>query len=122
MLNTSSMASPFILRSDLCTTFAGHRIVPDRVTTVGRTGDIRVYPNFRWVSRNHMEIMVTRSGTIFIRDVSSCAGIYVNRERIETGCWTVIQSTDEIKLGGVLPIQVQTSLDGANDSSGAHMT
>lgn len=75
---------------------AGSRYLVDRdVTLVGRHPDSHVFLDDVTVSRRHAEI-VRRGTELFIRDLGSLNGTYVNGDRVEE---RVLHTGDELQIG-----------------------
>jgi len=77
----------------------------NRITSVGRNGDIRIFKDVPWVSRHHLELLVNQEEN-WIRDANSKAGTYVNGEPISSEIWLKLKDTDEITIGGLLPVNL----------------
>lgn len=83
------------------------QIVPfGRATTVGRSGDIKMYEDVPWVSRHHMEIMADCWGNTWIRDCNSKNGTFLNGRLISNTRWTSVTQADEVAIGGCLPVKI----------------
>ena len=70
------------------------QITGDRMS-IGRTPDAGVFLDDVTVSRNHA-LLVRRQDGIYIDDLGSLNGSYVNRRRIESHC---LADGDEIQIG-----------------------
>jgi len=85
----------------------GRPLEPDRALSVGRGGDISIHRHVNWISRHHMEIKADSSGTLWIRDLDSKVGTFINKKRVCSGHWTLVKPTDTIFFGpGGLPLEV----------------
>ncbi|MGN6695975.1 MAG: FHA domain-containing protein [Aquihabitans sp.] len=98
-----------LVEVDLDTVPAGGRLVVTRgpntgsewdlehvITTAGRHPDSDIFLDDVTVSRRHVEIEQTTSGSV-VRDVGSLNGTYLNQQRIEGD--TPIANGDELQVG-----------------------
>ena len=69
--------------------------VDDERVSIGRTPDAAVFLDDVTVSRNHA-LLVRRSDGIYVDDLGSLNGTYVNRKRIES---QLLADGDEIQIG-----------------------
>lgn len=78
---------------------ANHRLI-----TIGRAEDNDIVIDENSVSRYHLKIFVDEDNTVFVTDLGSTNGTYINGNRI-TGT-QIIQKNDILKAGfGKRPIQ-----------------
>ena len=63
--------------------------------TIGRSPDAEVFLDDVTVSRNHA-LLVRRRDGLYVDDLGSLNGTYVNRKRIES---TVLEDDDEVQIG-----------------------
>lgn len=70
---------------------------------IGRSGDNDIKLSHASVSRHHAEIFVDADGNIFVRDLKSSNGTFINDVKIEGG--------NELKPGDVLRVGVEDIVD-----------
>jgi len=76
----------------------GVLLEPDKPVSVGREATLEIVPHLIWMSRKHLELKVDIAGNLWIRDLNSKAGTYINDFRIDSE-WTIVHDNDEIWLG-----------------------
>jgi pSer/pThr/pTyr-binding forkhead associated (FHA) protein len=69
--------------------------IEDERTTIGRSPDAGVFLDDVTVSRNHALVVKRRDG-LYLDDLGSLNGTYVNRQRIES---QKLQSGDDLQIG-----------------------
>jgi pSer/pThr/pTyr-binding forkhead associated (FHA) protein len=85
---------------------ANHRLI-----TIGRAEDNDIVIDENSVSRYHLKIFVDEDNTVFVTDLGSTNGTYINGNRI-TGT-QIIQKNDILKAGfGKRPIQWMRYITG----------
>ncbi|HWJ62232.1 MAG TPA: FHA domain-containing protein [Acidimicrobiales bacterium] len=111
-----------LIEVDLDSVPAGGRLVVTRgpntgsewdlehvITTAGRHPDSDIFLDDVTVSRRHVEIEQTTSGSV-VRDVGSLNGTYLNQQRIEGD--TPIANGDELQVGKFKLVYVAGEEDG----------
>lgn len=63
---------------------------------VGRSEDLALTLNDRWVSRRHCVLEMAEDGELVVRDLESKHGTFVNNSRIEEA---TLQSGDKLSIG-----------------------
>ena len=72
-------------------------VARDAAVIVGRARDCAVCIASQWVSRHHCSLTETEDG-LFIRELGSVHGTYLNFERVETA---ILHTHDEVWIGNV---------------------
>jgi len=91
--------------SDKGSSFTLHGLV----TTIGRSSDNDIRISDRGVSRHHARFL-KRDGSLFIVDLNSLQGVFIDGEKIEPGLEAVIKKDSTVRIGNtVLSFQKKSS-------------
>jgi S-DNA-T family DNA segregation ATPase FtsK/SpoIIIE len=73
----------------------------DGITTIGRFSDNDIHISDRGVSRHHAKF-VKEDNTVFIVDLNSLGGVFIDGEKIKPGSKAEIEEDSTVKMGNTL--------------------
>ena len=79
----------------------GREIPLEKDLIIGRSEECNIQIQDALISRQHARLLV-QGNQVFIEDLNSTNSTYLNRQRLQPGQRYLVNSGDELRLGGVV--------------------